>query len=635
MKVASPVKRAATLMLTTTMALFGVNELAWAAAVPVVTNLAAHGPNGIQAPGSTLTYTAVAHSTGGTVEYQFWQESPRGWSMVQNWSTKNTFTIPHSSRGSYPIVVDALTSQQIQAGDWSQAFHQTFIANVGSTVSLQVPTGSVTAGNSVTVQASATSLIDPVYQFWYETPNGQWTGSSYTTSSRFTFTPSTSGTYPVVVYAKDPVAPNTAEFSIWDTQPVSVNLATPPLVVGYGNFSLSGITPGSSWYDMTHHPSQLTTIAPLWYQAGITGLLTQTPSSSQITTVTKQAAAEHLAIWPTISMNQPLPSGWADTTAATQLITRLAQSAQIYHYQGYTLDFENLNTTNGSTLVSFVKQLAQALHAQNQQLMVDVLPLPDSRYPYAQLAQYANYLDLLAYPEYTTGTPTPEAPNPGPTAGLSWVEAAIAAAQKVVPARQLVLGIAPYGQSWTYTNQGFQSGLAISDRTIEGNLAHQAGQWVFDPVEGEIQISTGTTATAPSAPLTTTDSGLNPSVQNLQNLLNVVLLRYALSQQLTPPPLLATNGILDSATTEAITSFQKDFQAPQAHPGVYGPSTQAMLQQVIQQEHIGDTVSWDENNQAAGLLMRAAQSANLRGISIWRLGYQSPDFWNVLQSYQQ
>jgi hypothetical protein len=192
---------------------------ALAATPPTVTQLVAHGPNGVQSPGTTLTYTATANGHGSPVDYQFWEEFPGGWSIVQNWSPRNTFTIAHAASGSYPVVVNALTSQQIHAGDWSQTQHQTFIANVGSQVSLSTPSSTVATNTTVTLNALASHLINPVYQFWYETPSGQWVGSNYTSSNTFTFKATTSGTYHAIVYAKDPIAPDTAEFSVWS--PVS------------------------------------------------------------------------------------------------------------------------------------------------------------------------------------------------------------------------------------------------------------------------------------------------------------------------------------------------------------------------------------------------------------------------------
>lgn len=404
-----------------------------------------------------------------------------------------------------------------------------------------------------------------------------------------------------------------------------------PLTIGYGDFSLRGTTPGSGWYDLTHRGTQLSTIAPLWYQATVTGTVRATASPTRITTVVRQAAREQIAVWPTVQMTTPLAAHWGSSASATQLVTQLMQIAKTQGYQGYTLDFENLSTDNGSTFVSFVHQLGTALHQQGLKLMVDVLPLPDARYPYAQLAENANYLDVLGYPEYTTGTPTATAPNPGPTAGLPWVQAAVQAASQVVAPSQLVLGISPYGQSWTYTDQGFQGGIAIPARVIAQNLVHQAGDWVWDPAQGELQISTGSAAIVPPAPLSPTVSAFNPAVQNLQCLFNVVLLRYALDYAESPPPLLATSGIYGPATQQAVKAFQQDFGVTGPTSGIYDAATATALQAAVRTDHVGNILSWDENSRAAGLLMGLAHQAQWAGISIWRLGYQSPALWPVLQ----
>ena len=54
--------------------------------------------------------------------------------------------------------------------------------NVDRSVSLSVMSGAMTSGGmsmtggpgmALTAQASATNLLDPVYQFWVENPSGQ------------------------------------------------------------------------------------------------------------------------------------------------------------------------------------------------------------------------------------------------------------------------------------------------------------------------------------------------------------------------------------------------------------------------------------------------------------------------------
>jgi spore germination protein YaaH len=156
-------------------------------------------------------------------------------------------------------------------------------------------------------------------------------------------------------------------------------------------------------------------------------------------------------------------------------IETLVADAKTAHYQGYVLDLEGTGGSGSSDYTTFVARLGSALHAAGLHLMVDVLPLPNTRYPYQTLAKSADYLDLLAYPEYSTTGPTRVAPNPGPTEGVPFVQQAIQQASAVVPADQLVLGLALYGQSWTYTSQGFQGGAVIADRTIESSLQSQPG----------------------------------------------------------------------------------------------------------------------------------------------------------------
>lgn len=416
------------------------------------------------------------------------------------------------------------------------------------------------------------------------------------------------------------------------TLPYPVQSRRKPLTVGYGSFSLSGNTPGRSWYDLETHASELSTIAPLWYQTDTTGTLTASATTQQISTVVRQAATDQIDVWPTVTLNETLPPGWASSTPARNLIQSLVHTAKANSYQGYTLDFENIGQHSGAVYAAFVSQLANTLHQSHLKLMVVVLPLPDAQYPYAALAQSADWLDLLAYPEYTTGTPNtePPAPNPGPTAGLPWVRRAVHAALKAAPFSHIVLGIAPYGQSWTYTNNGFQSGATITDRTIQQSLQNQPGQAVWDSVQGELEITTGSPAVAPPAPLSMAPSTFNPAVQNLQFLLSAVLLRFDITHDINPSPPLATDGGYGSGTAAAVQTFQKDFGVVTATPGVYDAATASALSQAIAEYNLGDTISWDEDSQAAGELMSVAYTAGLGGISIWKLGYQSPVFWGVL-----
>ncbi|MHB1957207.1 MAG: Ig-like domain-containing protein, partial [Sulfobacillus sp.] len=178
--------------------------------------------------GSTLTFTGQAVDWNGSPQYQYWMENSSGWHMVQNYSPDPSWSMT-AQAGSYVIATYAMNAGQIKAGYWNDAVESTTIVNVESAVSLTAPP-TATEGNAFTVTASATNLIDPVYQFWIESPNGRWQGMPYGASATDTFNPPVPGTYQVVVYAKDPDALANPSDSVWSqTATVTVAPAIPPV----------------------------------------------------------------------------------------------------------------------------------------------------------------------------------------------------------------------------------------------------------------------------------------------------------------------------------------------------------------------------------------------------------------------
>ncbi len=191
--------------------------------VPMVSQVQLTGPVNPFSANQSATFTAQATDAGGTPLYQFWVHGPDNvWKMVQNYSTQDTLTLPDLRAGSYAVAVYALGRTQYQRREFPLAFYQTTVLNVGSAVSLTVPESAV-AGQGISVQAAATGITQPVYQFWIENPSGRWTQSGPYGSSTFQFTPSAAGTYTVTVFAKDPIAPATSAFAVVSTQPLHVS----------------------------------------------------------------------------------------------------------------------------------------------------------------------------------------------------------------------------------------------------------------------------------------------------------------------------------------------------------------------------------------------------------------------------
>lgn len=600
---------------------------------PSVSNLMVSGPHGSIAPGTNVTLRATATGHGSPVKYEFWLETASGWRLAEPYSSHGTFSLTNLPSGSDVIVVDALDQSQIAARDWSAVATATFILNVGSTVTMTVPT-TATAGQSILLSAAASNLIDPVYQWWWKDPQGHWHASgNYTTDPQFSWTPKQSGAYQVLVYAKDLMAPNDATDAVTSSL---AGITLRPVSLAYGYFHLAGaMTPGRAWYDLLQHPSGMSAIAPLWYTVdpSQTEPLNTTMPGATITTVTTFAMQHQISVWPDVHYSGTVATSWWQGPQSSALITQMVTAAETEHFGGYVLDWEGLSSQQGVAYAGFVARLSAALHHQGLSLTVTVLPLPNSAYSYPSLAQAANYLDLLAYPEYSPSSPSAIAPNPGPTAGYPWVSSAVTAALGTgINPGQLLLGVSPYGQSWTYTSNGFQTGTIIPDRAIEQSLAGQPQAAVWDPQQQELEISTGDPAIAPPSPLTVDPTQFNPSVQNLQFLLDAVMVRFAVSHGETPMEPLATDGGYGPQTQAAVAAFQTGYGLHPTTLGIYGPGTAAALQNVINTMRIGNTLSWDENQRATLSLLTLAQANHLAGFSLWRLGFQSPSWWAGLQA---
>ncbi len=162
-------------------------------------------------PGQSVTFTASASDPGGTALYQFWVEMPNGqWENQQNYSTDPTFVLSNVSAGNYLVAVDVMDKAQVQHGQWSQA--QTTLPDgvfVGSQVAAVSLNQDAAPGSPVTLQAEATGIYQPLYQFWVEAPDGTWSQSgAYSSAAAYTFKPNQPGIYHFVAYAKSPEAAN-------------------------------------------------------------------------------------------------------------------------------------------------------------------------------------------------------------------------------------------------------------------------------------------------------------------------------------------------------------------------------------------------------------------------------------------
>ena len=203
-------------------------------------------------PGSSVTFTANSNGISNP-RYQFWVEKPNGqWVVDQNYSASSTFTLSNVTSGDYLVTAYALGSAQLNTGDYSAAtnvgsngLQQVDGVFVNSSMSLTTSSATVTAGSQVTVTASASSIYDPLYQFWYKTPSGTWNQSgNYSSSGTFSFKAATTGTYNIIAYAKSPLALNDPEGALYSKTITekSVNAVSSVSVSGSNDFAAGNST---------------------------------------------------------------------------------------------------------------------------------------------------------------------------------------------------------------------------------------------------------------------------------------------------------------------------------------------------------------------------------------------------------
>ena len=163
-----------------------------------------------------------------------------------------------------------------------------------------------------------------------------------------------------------------------------------------------------------------------------------------------------------------------------QLSTEIVAAITEYNLDGVNVDIENVTETEKDSYTDFVRLLKQKMPV-GKSVSVAVAPNPHhitsgwhGSYDYAKLAQYSDYLMLMAYDEHYQGGVA------GAVAGYPFVEDTIKTALEDVPADKLVLGMAFYGRLW---KQGASyGGYGISNNTVEDLIAKYRGKVTYDSV---------------------------------------------------------------------------------------------------------------------------------------------------------
>lgn len=175
-----------------------------------------------------------------------------------------------------------------------------------------------------------------------------------------------------------------------------------------------------------------------------------------------------------------LSNHWVKETGINALLKRealaesLAKAVSAYNLDGVNIDLENLDENQRDVYVDFVRLLRKKL-PQDKTIAVAAAANPwgktkgwQGSYDYARLAQYSDYLMIMAYDEHYNGS------SPGSVASISFMEKSVVYALSQTTGDKIVLGLPFYGRMWA-DNGGYPMGYGVSNSRIARLVADYSG----------------------------------------------------------------------------------------------------------------------------------------------------------------
>ncbi|MET3289381.1 UNVERIFIED_CONTAM: spore germination protein YaaH [Brevibacillus sp. OAP136] len=138
----------------------------------------------------------------------------------------------------------------------------------------------------------------------------------------------------------------------------------------------------------------------------------------------------------------------ADPKKRQTLVTLVTKKLVDLQADGINVDFENIAPEDKQAFVSFVKELASALHPYKMTVSVDVTrdnpdPYWSGSFDRAALGKVADYVIMMGYEEHWETSD-----SAGSVASLPWVKDGLRLLLQDVPSQKVLLGVPLFNREW-------------------------------------------------------------------------------------------------------------------------------------------------------------------------------------------
>ena len=158
----------------------------------------------------------------------------------------------------------------------------------------------------------------------------------------------------------------------------------------------------------------------------------------------------------------------ANPKARHNLIAKLLVYVRSNNFAGISIDFENIPANNQAMLTTFMQEIYTQFHPLGLEVSESV-PLDDPGFNYRALANFNDYMILMAYDEHDSTSES------GPIASQSWYAEKLQRRFAELPANKYVIAIGNYGYDWEENSSSgkelsFQEALQTA-KDSEGKIA--------------------------------------------------------------------------------------------------------------------------------------------------------------------